>query len=71
MEYLSYFLQRPLMSVIQSETQTQYLLFPLCQGREHLLNLQLIATTVKILFQKENTEGVDQWQTTASKREKQ
>ena len=36
-----------------------------------LLDLQLIATTVKILFQKENTEGVDQWQTTASKREKQ
>ena len=33
-----------------------------------LLDLQLIATTVKILFQKENTEGVDQWQTTASKR---
>ena len=36
-----------------------------------LLDLHLIATTVKILFQKENTEGVDQWQTTASKREKQ
>ena len=36
-----------------------------------LLDLQLIATTVKILFQKENTEGVDQWQTTTSKREKQ
>ena len=36
-----------------------------------LLDLQLIATTVKILFQKENTEGVDQWQTTASKRERQ
>ncbi len=31
-----------------------------------LLDLQLIATTVKILFQKENTEGVEQWQTTAS-----
>lgn len=30
------------------------------------LDLQLIATTVKILFQKENTEGVEQWQTTAS-----
>ncbi|MCD7841809.1 MAG: glycosyltransferase, partial [Lachnospiraceae bacterium] len=28
--------------------------------------LQLIATTVKILFQKENTEGVEQWQRTAS-----
>lgn len=34
-----------------------------------LLDLQLIATTVKILFQKENTEGVEQWQTTASKTE--
>lgn len=35
------------------------------------LDLQLIATTVKILFQKENTEGVEQWQTTAAvKREK-
>lgn len=31
-----------------------------------LLDLQLIATTVKILFQKENTEGVEQWQTTAA-----
>ena len=31
-----------------------------------LLDLQLIATTVKIIFQKENTEGVEQWQTTAS-----
>lgn len=31
-----------------------------------LLDLQLIATTVKILFQKENTEGVEQWQKTAS-----
>lgn len=30
------------------------------------LDLQLIATTVKILFQKENTEGVEQWQTTAA-----
>lgn len=29
------------------------------------LDLKLIATTVKILFQKENTEGVEQWQTTA------
>ena len=31
-----------------------------------LLDLQLVATTVKILFQKENTEGVDETQTTAS-----
>ena len=31
-----------------------------------LLDLQLVATTVKILFQKENTEGVEQEQTTAS-----
>lgn len=30
------------------------------------LDIHLIATTVKILFQKENTEGVEQWQTTAS-----
>lgn len=30
------------------------------------LDLQLIATTIKILFQKENTEGVEQWQVTAS-----
>ena len=30
-----------------------------------LLDLQLIATTIKILFQKENTEGVESWQTTA------
>ncbi len=35
-----------------------------------LLDLQLIATTVKILFQKENTEGVDVGQTTASKEER-
>lgn len=31
-----------------------------------ILDLQLIATTVKILFQKENTEGVEKWQVTAS-----
>jgi lipopolysaccharide/colanic/teichoic acid biosynthesis glycosyltransferase len=31
-----------------------------------VLDLQLIATTIKILFQKENTEGVEQWQTTAA-----
>lgn len=30
-------------------------------------DLQLIATTAKILFQKENTEGVEQWQTTAAR----
>lgn len=30
------------------------------------LDLQLIATTVKILFQKENTEGVEEWQVTAA-----
>lgn len=30
-----------------------------------VLDLQLIATTVKILFQKENTEGVEKWQMTA------
>ena len=30
------------------------------------LDLQLIATTAKILFQKENTEGVEEWQKTAS-----
>lgn len=30
------------------------------------LDLHLIATTVKILFQKENTEGVEKWQTTAA-----
>lgn len=39
-----------------------------------LLDLQLIATTVKILFQKENTEGVEEWQMTAaagSKKEKE
>ncbi len=35
------------------------------------LDLQLIATTVKILFQKENTEGVEQWQTTASGKQEQ
>ncbi len=30
------------------------------------LDLQLLATTVKILFQKENTEGVEEWQVTAA-----
>ncbi|HIR76806.1 MAG TPA: sugar transferase [Candidatus Choladousia intestinipullorum] len=30
------------------------------------LDLQLIATTIKILFQKENTEGVEKWQVTAA-----
>ena len=29
------------------------------------LDLSLIATTAKILFQKENTEGVEIWQKTA------
>ena len=33
------------------------------------LDLQLIAATVKILFQKENTEGVEQWQVTAATKE--
>jgi len=31
-----------------------------------LLDLQLIAMTLKILFQKENTEGIESWQTTAA-----
>ena len=31
-----------------------------------LLDLQLIAATVKVLFQKDNTEGVEAWQTTAA-----
>ncbi len=31
-----------------------------------VLDLQLIATTIKILFQKENTEGVEKWQVTAA-----
>ncbi|HIR26967.1 MAG TPA: sugar transferase [Candidatus Choladousia intestinigallinarum] len=35
------------------------------------LDLQLLATTAKILFQKENTEGVEQWQTTAVREENQ
>ena len=35
-----------------------------------LLDLQLVATTVKILFQKENTEGVDATQQTASEKER-
>lgn len=35
------------------------------------LDIQLIATTVKILFQKENTEGVEQWQVTAATKEEQ
>ena len=30
------------------------------------MDIQLIATTAKILFQKENTEGVESWQKTAS-----
>ena len=34
-----------------------------------LLDLQLVATTVKILFQKENTEGVEATQTTAAEGE--
>ncbi len=34
------------------------------------LDLQLIATTAKIIFQKENTEGVEQWQTTAAQQKK-
>ena len=34
-----------------------------------ILDLQLIATTIKILFQKENTEGVEEWQVTAADRD--
>ena len=34
-----------------------------------LMDVQLIATTIKILFQKENTEGVEQWQMTAADRD--
>ena len=35
-----------------------------------LLDLKLLFLTFKILFQKENTEGVEQWQTTAATKEK-
>ena len=31
-----------------------------------LLDLQLIIMTLKILFQKENTEGIESWQTSAA-----
>ena len=34
-----------------------------------LLDLKLILLTVKILFQKENTEGIKDWQTTAATKE--
>ena len=34
-----------------------------------LLDLKLILLTVKILFQKENTEGIQDWQTTAATKE--
>ena len=33
------------------------------------LDLRLILLTVKILFQKENTEGIEEWQTTAATKE--
>ena len=36
-----------------------------------LLDIQILMTTFKILFQKENTEGVEQWQVTAATKEKQ
>lgn len=35
------------------------------------LDLQLIAATVKILFQKENAEGVEQWQKTAASKRRE
>lgn len=34
-----------------------------------LLDLKLILLTIKILFQKENTEGIDDWQTNAATKE--
>lgn len=34
-----------------------------------LLDIQILMTTFKILFQKENTEGVEQWQVTAATKE--
>ena len=34
-----------------------------------LLDLKLILLTFKILFQKENTEGIKDWQTTAATKE--
>ena len=37
------------------------------QNYSFFLDIKLILLTVKILFQKENTEGVESWQTTASK----
>ncbi|MBQ4531012.1 MAG: sugar transferase [Lachnospiraceae bacterium] len=39
------------------------------QNYSFFLDIKLILLTVKILFQKENTEGVESWQTTASKTE--
>ena len=35
-----------------------------------LLDFKLLFLTFKILFQKENTEGVEQWQVTAATKEK-
>ena len=35
------------------------------------LDCKLILLTFKILFQKENTEGVEQWQVTAATKEKE
>jgi lipopolysaccharide/colanic/teichoic acid biosynthesis glycosyltransferase len=34
------------------------------------LDVKLILLTVKILFQKENTEGIESWQTSAAREEK-
>ena len=39
------------------------------QNYSFFLDLKLILLTVKIIFQKENTEGVESWQKTASKAE--
>lgn len=34
-----------------------------------LLDLKLIVLTIKVLFQKENTEGIDEWQTSAANKD--
>lgn len=39
------------------------------QNYSFFLDMKLILLTVKIIFQKENTEGVESWQKTASKQE--
>ena len=58
---------RPVLSEVISKLKLD---LTYIENYSFLLDCKLIFLTFKILFQKENTEGVEQWQVTAATKEK-